>query len=70
MTGRSIGGWILEDSPGGPSARVVGSVWVGSFGLWTLPNRGLSVALASNVEFNQPLDLIRHILELLGPTSR
>lgn len=68
-TGRSAGAWLVGDVDGEPAAWILGSDWNGSFGVMTLPGRGCAVAIASNVEFNQPTRLARDITRTwcLGP---
>jgi serine beta-lactamase-like protein LACTB, mitochondrial len=62
-TGRSLGGWLLDpDGRGVP--RMLGSTWNGSFALAADSVTGLVVAIASNIEFDQPADLIARVLEL------
>lgn len=62
-TGRTLGGWVTDDEQG-EVLRVLGSSWNGSFGLAIMPTRGLVVAIASNIEFDQPTDLVNRILGL------
>jgi CubicO group peptidase (beta-lactamase class C family) len=66
-SGRTLGDWLVDRQSGRLVARVLGSVWSGSFAVVTVPGRRVTVALASNVEFNQPAELMRRILELLDP---
>jgi CubicO group peptidase (beta-lactamase class C family) len=62
-TGRALGGWLL-DPEREQVPRMLGSSWNGSFGLAVMPTTGLVVAVASNIEFDQPADLITRILDL------
>jgi hypothetical protein len=68
-TGRSLGGWVL-DSKGGTVARVLGSTWNGSFGLAVDYASGIVVAVASNIEFDQPVALITELMDLARRRSR
>jgi CubicO group peptidase (beta-lactamase class C family) len=68
-TGRTLGGWVT-DPDGGRVYRVLGSSWNGSFGLAVDPAAGLAVAVASNIEFDQPADLVAQVLELWRPRPR
>jgi CubicO group peptidase (beta-lactamase class C family) len=65
-TGRAMGGWVL-DSTGRGVARMLGSTWNGSFGVAVDSVSGLVVAIASNIEFDQPARLIAQVLELWRP---
>jgi CubicO group peptidase (beta-lactamase class C family) len=60
-TGRALGGWVL-DPAGGDIARLLGSTWNGSFGVAVYPARGLAVAVASNIEFDQPAELVEEVI--------
>ena len=46
---------------------MLGSTWNGSFGAAVDPMSGLVVAIASNIEFDQPARLIAQVLELWRP---
>ena len=48
-------------------ARLLGSTWNGSFGVAMDSVTGLVVAVASNIEFDQPDGLIARMLELWRP---
>jgi hypothetical protein len=61
-----MGGWVL-DSTGRGVARMLGSTWNGSFGVAVDSVSGLVVAIASNIEFDQPARLIAQVLELWRP---
>jgi CubicO group peptidase (beta-lactamase class C family) len=63
-TGRSLGGWVL-DPEGGHLARMLGSTWNGSFGLALDTREGIAVAIASNIEFDQPAALMGELVELV-----
>jgi CubicO group peptidase (beta-lactamase class C family) len=65
-TGRALGGWVL-DSAGGGVPRLLGSTWNGSFGVAVDSASGGVVAIASNIEFDQPTQLIARVLELWRP---
>ncbi|MGH7514286.1 MAG: serine hydrolase domain-containing protein, partial [Gemmatimonadales bacterium] len=65
-TGRALGGWVL-DSTGRGVARMLGSTWNGSFGVAVDSVSGVVVAIASNIEFDQPAQLIARVLELWRP---
>jgi CubicO group peptidase (beta-lactamase class C family) len=65
-TGRALGGWVL-DSTGRGVARMLGSTWNGSFGVAVDSVSGVVVAIASNLEFDQPARLIAQVLELWRP---
>jgi hypothetical protein len=65
-TGRGLGGWVL-DSTGRGVARMLGSTWNGSFGVAVDSVSGVVVAIASNIEFDQPAQLIARVLELWRP---
>ena len=62
-TGRALGGWVL-DRNGGGVARLLGSTWNGSFGIAVDSAAGLVVAVASNIEFDQPDELLERVLAL------
>ena len=63
-TGRALGGWLLDSTAaGGP--RILGSTWNGSFALAVEPRSRIAVALASNVELEQPGELVTRILEMM-----
>lgn len=65
-TGRALGGWLLD--PGGQGVpRMLGSTWNGSFGVAVDSASGLVVAIASNIELDQPAQLIARVLELWRP---
>jgi Beta-lactamase len=64
-TGRSLGGWVL-DPDGGHLARMLGSTWNGSFGLALDSRDGIVVAIASNIEFEQPAELMAELVELIS----
>jgi CubicO group peptidase (beta-lactamase class C family) len=64
-TGRALGGWVLEPD-GGNVARLLGSTWNGSFGVAVDPSRGIAVAIASNIEFDQPTELVEEVIALLS----
>jgi CubicO group peptidase (beta-lactamase class C family) len=64
-TGRTLGGWVV-DTAGGGTVQVLGSSWNGSFGLAVVPATGVAVAVASNIEFDQPAELIARILDVAG----
>lgn len=68
-TGRTLGGWLL-DVEGGDMPRVLGSSWNGSFGLAVVPAAGLAVAVASNIELDQPAELIAAIVDLWQAAAR
>jgi CubicO group peptidase (beta-lactamase class C family) len=62
-TGRSLGGWLLDpDGHGVP--RMLGSTWNGSFALAVDSASGIVVAIASNLEFDQPAALVASVLDL------
>lgn len=61
-TGRALGAWVV-DSAAPTVFQVLGSGWNGSFALAVMPNRGLVVAIASNIEFDQPGALVTRILD-------
>jgi serine beta-lactamase-like protein LACTB len=62
-TGRALGGWVV-DPEGRGVARLLGSSWNGSFGVAVDSASGIVVAVASNIEFDQPEALIGRILTL------
>ncbi len=62
-TGRTLGGW-LPDTGKSAIRQVLGSSWNGSFGVAIVPATGVAVAIASNIEFDQPADLIARIIDL------
>jgi CubicO group peptidase (beta-lactamase class C family) len=64
-TARALGGWVL-DPEGGDVARLLGSTWNGSFGVGVDPSRGIAVAIASNIEFDQPAELVKEVIALLS----
>jgi CubicO group peptidase (beta-lactamase class C family) len=63
-TGRALGGWV-RDPDGKGMARLLGSTWNGSFGVAVDSASSFVVAVASNIEFDQPDGLIGRILALL-----
>ena len=65
-TGRALGGWLL-DPDGRGVARMLGSTWNGSFALAVDSATGLVVAIASNIEFDQPSGLVASVLDLWRP---
>jgi len=65
-TGRTLGGWVADDAQTGV-ARMLGSTWNGSFGLAVDRWNGVVVAIASNIEFDQPGELVDRVLELVRP---
>ena len=67
-TGRALGGWVIDSS--GTTVRMLGSTWNGSFGLAIDLERGIVVAIASNIEFDQPGDLVDAILAACRPLAR
>jgi hypothetical protein len=67
-TGRSLGGWVL-DPEGGHLARMLGSTWNGSFGVALDSRDGIVVAIASNIEFDQPAELMGELVELVRRTA-
>jgi hypothetical protein len=67
-TGRSLGGWVL-DPDGGHQAQVLGSTWNGSFGLALDSRAGIVVAIASNIEFDRPAELMAELIELISRMS-
>lgn len=65
-TGRTLGGWVRDDAH--PDvARMLGSTWNGSFGLAVDRRCDVVVAIASNIEFDQPGELVDRVLELVRP---
>jgi serine beta-lactamase-like protein LACTB, mitochondrial len=62
-SGRALGGWLLDTKPDS-LPQVLGSSWNGSFGLAVDPNTGLAVAVASNIELDQPTDLVSQIMKI------
>ncbi|MFL5472477.1 MAG: serine hydrolase domain-containing protein [Gemmatimonadales bacterium] len=60
-TGRALGGWLLDTKDSLP--QVLGSTWNGSFGLAVDPRTGLAVAVASNIELDQPTELFDRIIK-------
>jgi hypothetical protein len=54
----------------GTTVRMLGSTWNGSFGLAIDLERGIVVAIASNIEFDQPGDLVDAILAACRPLAR
>jgi hypothetical protein len=46
---------------------MLGSTWNGSFGVAVDSVSGVVVAIASNIEFDQPAALIARVLELWRP---
>lgn len=68
-TGRSLGSWVL-DPGGGHLARMLGSTWNGSFGLAPDSRDGIVVAIASNIEFDQPAELMDELVGLVRKVSR
>jgi hypothetical protein len=68
-TGRALGGWLLDSTAAG-APRVLGSTWNGSFALAVEPRSKLVVALASNIELDQPAALVSRIVEMVGAGER
>ena len=62
-SGRTLGGWVTDPEEAG-IARVLGSSWNGSFAVATESARGVVVAIASNIELDQPAELIERIVAL------
>ncbi len=50
-------------------ARMLGSTWNGSFGLALDSRDGIVVAIASNIEFDQPAELMAEVVELISGMS-
>ncbi len=60
--GRSLAGWVLDaENPALP--RMLGSSWNGSFGLGVHLESGIVVAIGSNIEFDQPAELVEQIID-------
>lgn len=59
-------GWIVTDLNGEHVAQVLGSDWNTSFGVLTIPEKHFVVSVASNIQFDQPSDLVRQIARLYG----
>ncbi len=68
-TGRTLGDWVVRTDRDGV-LQVLGSSWNGSFGLAVVPSIGLAVAVASNVELDQPADLVGRIIDAWSPQAR
>jgi len=64
-SGRSMG-WQVTPMDDRLVPRMLGSDWNGSFGILTLPDKRFSIAIASNIEFDIPYDLVRRIASLWG----
>jgi serine beta-lactamase-like protein LACTB, mitochondrial len=64
-TGRSLGGWVLDPDER-TVARVLGSSWNGSCGLAVDYARGIVVAIVSNIEFDQPGNLMDQVVDLVA----
>jgi CubicO group peptidase (beta-lactamase class C family) len=64
-SGRSMG-WQVTPMDDRLVPRMLGSDWNGSFGILTLPDKRFSIAVASNIEFDIPYDLVRRIASLWG----
>ena len=62
-SGRTLGGWVTDPDDSG-IARVLGSSWNGSFAVATESASGVVVAIASNIELDQPSELIERIVAL------
>jgi serine beta-lactamase-like protein LACTB len=58
-------GWVLATIEGVPSPRLVGSNWTGSSAIVMVPAWDLSVALSSNLEFEQPTALLNDIARIV-----
>ena len=61
--GRTLGGWVLDPGDRGV-LRVVGSSWNGSFAIGLDSASGAVAAIASNIEFDQPTELLELVLRL------
>ena len=61
--GRSLGGWVL-DPEDQRVLRVLGSSWNGSFAVGLDSATGAVAAIASNIEFDQPTELLELVLRM------
>jgi serine beta-lactamase-like protein LACTB, mitochondrial len=59
-------GWTVTAKDSGNMPVMLGSNWDGSFGVVTDPQTGFVLALASNIEFNIPSDLVLKIAAVFG----
>jgi hypothetical protein len=62
-TGRTLGGWVTDTAASG-RFRILGSSWNGSFAVALDSTSGVVVAIASNIELDQPGDLVGRVLDL------
>lgn len=57
-------GWIVGAIDGVPAPRVAGSTWTGSSAVLFVPSWNVSVALSSNLQFEQPAALLEQLARI------
>jgi CubicO group peptidase (beta-lactamase class C family) len=66
QSGRALGGWSASSDG---VFQMLGSSWNGSFALAIKPSSGVVVAVGSNIEFDQPADLLTRIIDAWSRTA-